>query len=432
MGRAERAWVQLLAALVIGAATSAQADHFDGDAGAGDPSWFAPSNWSADIVPTNGMTVQAIRPHGLPYGVVVDAPGAEAGSVDVGVWGHPGELTVDEAGTLNVAGSMTLAINSGLTGTVVNAGQMDVGGTLMLNSGGTGILTMSNGVLNVGSLDLNQTNGTGRLNMYGGTIRAPSLEVDGNAANTIDITGGMLVTDGDRSVGLNWMADIGRITAYGGVGVVYAWYDSGANETTLFALPDRGAVGHFTDPGTGAQFHPVGFNYSDLRQLTNGVLWHDNFNPGRYDEVLVSSNLADIAASGFNTVRVFIDNTAGPGVVLSSSSTNLSPVYMQNVASFLELADEMAVYWVDQLAEVVHEEAPGSRVDVNVFTYAAVERSIGDFSLHGVGWKDRYPFRPQALAASNADILDIHVYTADNTALQIDLLSIECGRAAHA
>jgi hypothetical protein len=527
-------------------ALSAQADHFDGGAGAGDPSWFTSLNWDTDLVPTNTTTVQAIKPNGLLYGVVVDAPGAEAASVNVGIWGHPGELTVNAAGTLNVAGSMTLAVDAGQTGTVVHAGSLDVAGTLVLNNGGAGIFTMSNGTVNVASLDLVQTNGTGRLNLFGGTIYAPSLQVDGNAENTIEITGGQLITNGDRSGGLNWMAGLGRITAYGGAGEVYAWYDSGANQTTLFALPDAQHASHFTDPQTGAQFHPVGFNYIDLRLLENGVLWHDTFNPSRYDEAVVSSNLADIAAAGFNTVRVFIDNQVGSNsVVLAYEDTELSPAYMQNVASFLEqahahgigvvpcvvyvptsaaryfafhdptdnvegmnqhhltawliaakrlylrdfiqtltalapervadtiiafdlqneccyylnvppfslssgtvtpangvtydlatdkvkLADEMAVYWVDQMAEVVHQEAPGSRVDVNVFTYAAVGRSIGDFSLSGASWKDRYPFRPEALAASDADLLDIHFYTSDSSELQHDLNSIEFGATAQA
>lgn len=524
---------------------AALADHFDGGAGAGDPSWFTALNWSADTVPTNGMTVQAIRPNGLPYGVVVDAPDAEAGSVNVGIWGHSGELTVNAEGALSVTGNMTLAYDTGVTGAVAHAGQIDVGGTLLLNNGGIGTLTMNGGVLNVGSLDLKQTNGTGRLNLYGGTIHAPGLQVDGNAANTIDITGGQLITNGDRSGGLNWMASIGRITAYAGAGTVHAWYDSDANQTTLFALPDRSVAGHFTDPEPGAQFHPVGFNYIDLRLLTNGVLWHDTFNPSRYDEALVSSNLAHIAAAGFNTVRVFIDNHVGSNsVVLAYEDTELSTNYMQNVVSFLEfahahgigvlpsltyfpntarylafrnpvenvggmnqhyltagliaakqqylrdfirtlsalapervadtifafdlqneccydldaepftlssgtvtpangvtydiatekvkLADEMAVYWVDQLADVVHQEAPGSRVDVNVFTYHAVGRSIGDFNLYGVSWKDRYPFRPEVLASSQADLLDIHFYTTDSTELQADLNSIEFGAVSKA
>jgi len=300
--------------------------------------------------------------------------------------------------------------------------------------------------------------------------------------------------------------------------------------------------GGFTVRATGAQFFPVGFNYIDLRTNDVGTLLHDTFNPSRYDDATVSSNLAEIAAAGLNTVRVFIDSGVGSNsVVLASADEELSPAYMQNVASFLEqahshgvyvvvtfnvfpatsryyslgdtvanvegmnifylnpgyiaakrlymrdfiqtleqlaperladsvlafdpqnevthyvdnppfvlssgtvvpangvaydlatdkiqLADEMAVYWMNQMAEEIHLQAPGVLADVNMFTYAAVGRSIGDFHMVGTtnayNWQDRYPFRPEALAASGADFLDMHFYTANTADLQVDLDSIE-------
>jgi len=95
----------------------------------------------------------------------------------------------------------------------------------------------------------------------------------------------------------------------------------------------------------------------------------------------------------------------------------------------LQLTDEMAVYWTDQMAEEIHLQALGTLVDINVFTYAAVGRSIGDFSLYGAtnayDWRDRYPFRPEALAASEADLFDIHFYTANLAELSADADSIE-------
>jgi len=314
----------------------------------------------------------------------------------------------------------------------------------------------------------------------------------------------------------------------------------------MLAVATAGPVvvenGSFTDKKTGAQFFPVGFNYVDLR--TNGVgnVFHDTFNPNRYDSATASAKLSEIAAGGFNTVRVFTETKVGPsGVALTSSDTELSPGYMQSVADFLEqahahgiyvlitfesfpwtvryaayvdsvpnvelhntgylnpghiaakrlymadfiqkltelapdrmadtvlafdpqnevchylstppfslssgtvtpangvtydlatdkvqLADEMAVYWTDQMAEEIHLQAPGALVDINVFTYHAVGRSIGDFSLYGTtntyDWRDRYPFRPEALAASGADLMDIHFYTGNAADLQNDLDSIE-------
>ena len=100
------------------------------------------------------------------------------------------------------------------------------------------------------------------------------------------------------------------------------------------------------------------------------------------------------------------------------------------------LSDEMGVYWVDQMVEEIRLQIPGMLVDVNTFTYEAVHRSIGDFSLRGaVGaddWRDRYPFRPEALAASGADFYDMHAYTADAAGLQAEIDSIDFAATSNA
>lgn len=306
--------------------------------------------------------------------------------------------------------------------------------------------------------------------------------------------------------------------------------------------------GGFTVKQTGEQFFPVGFNYIDLR-TENGNLRHDTFNPNRYDAATVSSNLTEIAAAGFNTVRVFIDVSVNTnGVVVAAGDSGLSLEYMQRVADFMEqaysndiyviitfnafstttryyslvntvpnvtgmnqfylnsgfiaakrlyirdfiqslgqlaaprledtvlafdpqneisyflyyepfvlssgtltpangitydlasdklqLADEMAVYWMDQMAEEIHQQAPGALVDANMFTYDAVHRTIGNFNLFSppetFDWKDRYPFRPEALATSGADFLDLHFYTGNQPDLQAELDSIEFGAVTNA
>jgi len=99
--------------------------------------------------------------------------------------------------------------------------------------------------------------------------------------------------------------------------------------------------GQFLEKKTGERFYPVGFNYIDLRPAG-----HDTFNPSRYNDAEVSAKLAEIAAAGFNTVRVFIDNQAGPGIVLTAADTELSPAYMQNVAAFLQQAYAHGIYVV--------------------------------------------------------------------------------------
>ena len=90
------------------------------------------------------------------------------------------------------------------------------------------------------------------------------------------------------------------------------------------------------------------------------------------------------------------------------------------------LADDMAVYWVDQMAEAVRAEIPDALINANVFTYHAVGRSgPGDFHQDRAAWKNRYPFRPTALLRSSADVIDIHLYCPNAADLEQDLRSIE-------
>ncbi len=90
------------------------------------------------------------------------------------------------------------------------------------------------------------------------------------------------------------------------------------------------------------------------------------------------------------------------------------------------LADEMAVYWMDQMAEAIRSEIPEALINANVFTYHAVGREgPGDFHQDAAGWRNRYPFRPTALLRSKADIIDLHFYSDSDDALAKDLASVE-------
>ncbi|MDP6115299.1 MAG: cellulase family glycosylhydrolase [Planctomycetota bacterium] len=90
------------------------------------------------------------------------------------------------------------------------------------------------------------------------------------------------------------------------------------------------------------------------------------------------------------------------------------------------LADDMAVYWIDQMASAIRAEIPDALINANVFTYHAVGRNgPGDFRPKKAVWQNRYPFRPTALLRSKADVIDIHIYAADEAALNADMKSIE-------
>jgi autotransporter-associated beta strand protein len=95
-------------------------------------------------------------------------------------------------------------------------------------------------------------------------------------------------------------------------------------------------------------------------------------------------------------------------------------------ADRIALADDMAVYWLNRMAASVRSVLPTTLINANVFTYHAVKRSgPGDFAVTGVAWKDRFPFRPLAMAQSEVDLIDIHLYGNGMEHTTADLTSIE-------
>ena len=254
-----------------------------------DTDWSNTANWSGGVVPTAADNARVLG-DGAWKPAVVTAPGAVVNTLFLGTYGHGGVLTVNAAGTLTLDGYTRIgatAPTAGKSNHLVNHGQithnnydfrselgdsfientgtisarnmvlsMSGGSTVFTNSGdltvslvlrlaqtGDTVFTMEDGTANVGTLDLVEA-GTGHLNLYGGTITAASADLDGNDRHTIDITEGQLIIGGNRTGGLDWMAGLGRITAYGGSGTVFADYDSDANQTTLYAvIPEPATLG---------------------------------------------------------------------------------------------------------------------------------------------------------------------------------------------
>jgi len=98
--------------------------------------------------------------------------------------------------------------------------------------------------------------------------------------------------------------------------------------------------GRFVESATGRPWHPRGFNLIRLRRTgpQAGALWHDTFNPATYDGPRASAAFAEMARAGFNTVRVFVDHSAGAGCAAPEGMEGLSTPYMDNVADLLRRA----------------------------------------------------------------------------------------------
>lgn len=104
--------------------------------------------------------------------------------------------------------------------------------------------------------------------------------------------------------------------------------------------------GRFMDQATGKRFIPMGFNFNRLRPHPEdpAVLWHDNFNPKRYDKAEVEVMLADLERHGFNIVRVFIDHMDERHGGILSGDGQLSTAYVGNLTDFLKQARRHSIY----------------------------------------------------------------------------------------
>ncbi|MBL7040988.1 MAG: cellulase family glycosylhydrolase [Pirellulaceae bacterium] len=100
--------------------------------------------------------------------------------------------------------------------------------------------------------------------------------------------------------------------------------------------------GRFVLRESGKPFRPVGFNF--IRLFNDGrTADHDNFSRTGYDASEHEEMLRRLAADGFNAVRVFINFQPGE-VIERRDSTELSPVYLDNVTDFLVRAKTHGVY----------------------------------------------------------------------------------------
>lgn len=102
-------------------------------------------------------------------------------------------------------------------------------------------------------------------------------------------------------------------------------------------------VGEFYDRNTDEKFVPRGMNYIHIGPQYDAYgqssLYHNVFDPGKYDPDKIGVALTRMHTDGYNVVRVFLSqNTIG------TKDDGLSPEYMQNVSDFLERAKQNHVY----------------------------------------------------------------------------------------
>ena len=359
--------------LVTGLVGNASAQVVNWDGGGTDSLWSTAANWTGDTVPTAsddaiiemdpGAIIDATVTVDALNVKIADASGStgrvtmtggsltvhQTGSGGPGLWiGNRGTGYFDMSGGTIIAENVYLPRNvPGRGYMTMSDGSITIGQslTLGLHSGEYGELNMTGGTINVGTMFrcpdmgqavLNMSGGTinvsgtfyivrrgnsgdastaGHVQLDGGTITADDFEMDPENSGrpaTMDITGGTLIINGDKTAKINTYIANGWITAFG----------SG---------------------GGGVNVQLVGLN----TVVSAGLSWNPSPKDGAAD-VPVDVNLS--WSSGFYALRhdVYF-GTSFDDVNSATATTDPAGVYMgpQDVSTYATARLEMSqtYYW---------------------------------------------------------------------------------------
>ncbi len=210
---------------------------------AGNPSgnglWTESANWTGGQVANNTNKVE-FNVSGARACVVNSA--VNAGQLVAGDNGPGGFLIVTNGGSLAASASDWSAIgyNNTIQMIVENGGSASFGNHLWIgfDPGSDGTLTMNGGTVSVsGMFGLGWNGGTGTVHVNGGTLNlsqwSPSNPGSITGASVLDIGAGTVVINGNQISSVSSYISSGKITGYGGMGVVSNFFNGAA--TTLTA-----------------------------------------------------------------------------------------------------------------------------------------------------------------------------------------------------
>jgi T5SS/PEP-CTERM-associated repeat protein len=208
--------------------------------------WNVDGNWDVGTAPVSTSTVYL---YNTPGPIVSLGMSAVAASIRVG--GASGGTLDVTGGTLDTVSSwIIIAYDSGSSGAMtIDDGTITTAGTFYAGFGGSGTLTINGGTLNVNGarfgIAYNSSAAVGHVYLNGGTINCPDFSMAKNAGATasMDITGGKLVINGDKSGTLDTYLGNGWITGYGSAANVrYDYGTTNAGKTTVWAVPEPATI----------------------------------------------------------------------------------------------------------------------------------------------------------------------------------------------
>lgn len=142
----------------------------------------------------------------------------------------------------------------------------------------------------------------------------------------------------------------------------------------------------FYDTRSGERFTPRGANLITFRPPEGDITWAI----GKYDRARIESELAEMQALGFNTLRVFIDLCHS--LCITAPNGGLKPEYLANLADFLHLAKQYGIFVI-----LASNDIPD---------YGTYDDSLPCCSPYG-GYRGSYYLSPQGVSAWTRYFKDI-------------------------
>jgi hypothetical protein len=206
--------------------------------------WSESANWTGGFVPNNTNKVVLNVSGALPC-VVTNA--VIAGQVVAGDNGPGGTLMVTNGGSLT-AGSLdwcAIGYNNTSLMVVESGGSASFANHLWIgfDPGSDGTLTLNGGNVSVaGMIGLGWNGGKGTVHVNGGTLNlsqwSPSSPGSIVGASLLDVGAGTVVIAGNQVSSVSNYIGSGKITGYGGTGIVSNFFNGAT--TTLTASPGNG------------------------------------------------------------------------------------------------------------------------------------------------------------------------------------------------
>ncbi len=208
--------------------------------------WTDAANWTGGVLPAGKAVFNVANASTC----ILDSTQTLSDTLvigDGGAAGAAGTLILTNGANLSVAGYFTSGWENGgktvvYDGASLSCASFWIGVISDADAIATNELVVKGGTVTIaGDLKDNNVGEYGRIQLDGGTVTAGDLLLP---TGYCDITGGILILQGDERVDMNALIGSGHLMAFGGTGTVSMSYESVADETTITGvIPEPATLG---------------------------------------------------------------------------------------------------------------------------------------------------------------------------------------------